>query len=180
MGSLNENGYSKVFHSAKSFLAHREAYRIWKGPIEDGMSIDHTCRVVSCINPMHLDKCTRAENCNRERSRHLFCKKNLHVMSEDNIFYLKKGARAGWRMCKACTLARNSAWRTANPQRIKAFVKQDMERHGEKRRADKRAHYAKNRERLCAKQRAYDKMVYWKKKADRAGIPVADAHRGAV
>ena len=42
--------------------AHRVAYQLAIGPIADEMTIDHVCRNKSCVNPWHLDVCTRAEN----------------------------------------------------------------------------------------------------------------------
>jgi hypothetical protein len=48
--------------------AHRVAYALFKGPIEDdALTIDHTCRNKSCVNPDHLELVTFAENLRRRR-----------------------------------------------------------------------------------------------------------------
>jgi len=34
---------------------HRFAYEALRGPIPDGLQIDHLCRVPRCVNPDHLE-----------------------------------------------------------------------------------------------------------------------------
>lgn len=45
--------------------AHRVAYEIVKGPIPDGMVIDHLCMIKNCVNPDHLEAVTQSENMRR-------------------------------------------------------------------------------------------------------------------
>jgi len=50
----------------KSFVsAHKYAFQIAKGPVPDGLELDHTCQVKLCVNPEHLEPVTHAENCKR-------------------------------------------------------------------------------------------------------------------
>ena len=58
IGALNRSGYG-LFNKTK---AHRFAYQMFVGPIEDGMHIDHLCRVRNCVNPSHLEAVTISEN----------------------------------------------------------------------------------------------------------------------
>ena len=53
-----------VGHSARVY-AHRASYELAKGPIPDGMHLDHLCRVTCCINPDHLEPVTNRENARR-------------------------------------------------------------------------------------------------------------------
>lgn len=61
-------GYGQArFDSDKLEYAHRIAYRLWRGPIPEGLSLDHLCRNPSCVNPQHLDPVTHRENLLRGR-----------------------------------------------------------------------------------------------------------------
>src|SRR5262245_1660377 len=57
-GRLDKGGYG-IF-SARG--AHRVAYEMAIGPIPDGMTIDHRCRVRSCIIPDQLRVLASYEN----------------------------------------------------------------------------------------------------------------------
>jgi hypothetical protein len=61
------NGKNKVQN------AHRVVYSIERGPIPDGLCLDHICRNPACVNPDHLEIVTYSENVNRgdspEKSR---------------------------------------------------------------------------------------------------------------
>jgi HNH endonuclease len=45
--------------------AHRTSWRIHRGPIPEGMDIDHLCRVRACINPEHLEPVAHTVNVRR-------------------------------------------------------------------------------------------------------------------
>lgn len=64
-GSKIKNGYggfNSNYKTNDSVLAHRFSYKYFRGPINEGMVIDHLCRNTSCVNPFHLDETTQAEN----------------------------------------------------------------------------------------------------------------------
>lgn len=66
MGSIVPGGYGK-FNVEKNkvrkcFNAHRWAYEYFKGPIPDGLTLDHLCRNRRCVNPDHLEPVTIREN----------------------------------------------------------------------------------------------------------------------
>lgn len=44
---------------------HRFSYTVAKGPIPDGLHIDHLCRNRGCVNPEHLEAVTHGENLRR-------------------------------------------------------------------------------------------------------------------
>ena len=69
-GRKNRKGYG-IFHfsiprlGTKGQLAHRFVYLNYVGPIPDGLTIDHLCRVRNCVNPFHLEPVTIRENVQR-------------------------------------------------------------------------------------------------------------------
>lgn len=64
-GRLERNGYARFRHDGQRSGAHRYAYELEVGPIPDGLTIDHLCRVRHCVNPMHLEPVSGRENTRR-------------------------------------------------------------------------------------------------------------------
>jgi hypothetical protein len=58
-------GYGVVWRDGRVQRAHRVVYEQHRGPIPDGLHLDHLCRVKACVNPDHLEPVTNAENCRR-------------------------------------------------------------------------------------------------------------------
>ena len=88
---------------------HRVSYQLYRGPIPDGLQIDHLCRVRHCVNPDHLEVVTPYENylrgnrgatgpAPRPRPRNVktHCKHG-HLYDEENTYWSK-----GTRICKRC------------------------------------------------------------------------------
>jgi hypothetical protein len=97
-----------TFKDGKSMvLAHRFAYEALVGPIPDGASIDHLCRVRHCVNPEHLEPVTQRINVLRGESgpahnaRKTHCKRG-HELTPDNVAIrtLRDGGPS--RVCITC------------------------------------------------------------------------------
>ncbi len=86
-----------------SVRAHRLAYFLVKGPIPDGLQIDHLCRNKRCVNPDHLEAVTGRENILRGISptainaRRTSCVRG-HVLTGANVATKGRGNRE----CMAC------------------------------------------------------------------------------
>lgn len=65
---LNTNpvtGYGVAKRYRRQLLAHRLVYEELRGPIPDGLELDHLCRNRWCVNPDHLEPVTHQENIRR-------------------------------------------------------------------------------------------------------------------
>lgn len=101
-GSLNSSGYGTFGVAGKAKLAHRVAYEALVGPIPEGMTIDHLCRVTHCVNVAHMEVVTRAENLRRSRyARGQYVGGRCamgHELTGDNVLVKKQGTA----VCRTC------------------------------------------------------------------------------
>lgn len=102
------SAYPKLTFKGGVHRAHRLSYRAFKGPIPNGLSIDHLCNERYCWNPDHLEAVTPGENSARGSStsgaRRTQCRKG-HPFTPDNTYYLQNGGGAVARKCRECTLS---------------------------------------------------------------------------
>lgn len=95
------NGYGQ-FWDGRLVLAHRWAYEYFKGPIQDGLQLDHLCRNRHCVNPAHLEPVTGRENILRgetgkNNSDKTHCPQGHHYTG-DNLYVNPAGSR----VCRTC------------------------------------------------------------------------------
>ena len=67
-------GYGMIRANGKRIPAHRFSYELAKGPIPEGLQVDHLCKNKSCVNPDHLEAVTQAEN-TRRACKKIVCSK---------------------------------------------------------------------------------------------------------
>jgi len=97
IGARAPNGYGRFRHTA----AHRVTYEMHRGPIPEGLTLDHLCRNKGCVNPDHLEAVVLRENIVRgtspaaARAKQTHCKHG-HPLSGDNVQRQRKtGRRCG-------------------------------------------------------------------------------------
>lgn len=97
-GCGTPSGYGSAYWSGRLNRAHRLIYEILRGPIPEGLQIDHLCRVRCCVNPDHLEPVTHLENVRRgSRATKTHCIRG-HLLSGKNL----RNCKNGWRRCRTC------------------------------------------------------------------------------
>lgn len=105
-GTVRGDGYGIFCRDRKAILVHRHAYELVQGPIPEGLTLDHLCRVRNCVNPDHLDPCPAGTNVLRgygppaRNARKSSCKRG-HLFTKENTYTF-----GGSRSCRACQAMR--------------------------------------------------------------------------
>jgi hypothetical protein len=100
-GYVDKLGYARFWVDRETrVFVHRFAYESKIGPIPEGLTIDHLCRVPRCVNPDHLDPVTLRENLRRSpinptsiNLRKTRCPQGHRYSNYD---------KRGWRECRTC------------------------------------------------------------------------------
>lgn len=114
--SVNNQGYGRFSVESRAQYAHRVAFVLFRGPVPDGLVIDHLCRVRRCVNPAHLRAVTQRENIlaegslsdSRVRAMKTHCLRG-HPFDAANTLVNKHGHRA----CRMCRDAARRLWTKA-------------------------------------------------------------------
>lgn len=112
-----EYGTLKIGNSNKT--AHRLAWELYRGPIPDGLIIDHVCRVKACVNPDHLRIVTPRENALENSNSIVYWNTQKTRCPKCGGSYTS--TRAGERKCSPCAYAHNRS------TRLEAIRKYDRE-----------------------------------------------------
>jgi Flp pilus assembly pilin Flp len=119
-GSLATKGYGRLRLDGVKVLAHRASYEAYVGPIPEGLTIDHLCRVRACVKPAHLEAVTMRENVLRGigpaaiHARQTHCKRG-HLLAGEHVYQSPEGHRR----CRTCQLeAHAERYRTDKEYRM--------------------------------------------------------------
>lgn len=91
--------------------AHRFVYLELRGPIPDGMVLDHLCKNTLCVNPWHMEPKTQRANVLAGTSIAAINAVKMrcvagHKFSKANTYWYR-----GKRHCRTCQRRRSQAWK---------------------------------------------------------------------
>jgi HNH endonuclease len=110
--SLTTKGYGNTSKDGKTALAHRVYYEQAKGPIPEGLQIDHLCRNRACVNPDHMEAVPQQENLRRGVGTKLTAEIAAFVRSSDERPEVL-GSRYGVTAGAIYAIRRGISWRDA-------------------------------------------------------------------
>lgn len=113
--SLTAEGYGRYRVRGDTY-AHRLAWTALRGPIPDGLYIDHLCRNRACCNPEHLEPVTARENVLRSPHHRwkTHCLRGHAFMEENTLWRFDKRSGQMQRKCRECDRMRKRvSWRGA-------------------------------------------------------------------
>ena len=120
-GRLSPDGYAQTELMNGNRRVHRILYEVYRGPIPQGLTLDHLCRVRCCVNPGHLEIVSRGENTLRGfappavNARKTHCRMG-HEFTLENTSLRKDGSRN----CKVCNLAISRRWKQKRRLELRA------------------------------------------------------------
>lgn len=89
------------------YRAHRIAWELYRGPLPTTHTIDHLCKVHSCVNPAHLEVVTQKTNVLRgegptaENARKIACLRG-HPFTPENTWVFVGADGYKRRACREC------------------------------------------------------------------------------
>ncbi len=103
-GATSNTGYGILSVAGVRTYAHRYSWTFLRGPIPDGLVVDHRCSNRSCVNPAHLEPVSIGENSRRGMLNREACKHG-HAYTKTNTYVDPRGKRE-CRTCRAEARAR--------------------------------------------------------------------------
>lgn len=110
--TIAENGYGRIYISGKSVVAHRYVFERERGPIPEGMVLDHLCRNRRCVNPDHLESVEQVLNVRRGKSPKLTIEQAREIRAiADGLTRQEVADRFGVSEATVIAIVKNYSWR---------------------------------------------------------------------
>lgn len=113
LGAKSYNGYGQLKVRQNNIRATHYFYEKYKGIIPAGKVIDHLCKNVVCVNPVHLEIVTVAENTQRGRSAKLnrsIINRIIDYYKKNNLTQLEIGKIFDVDQSQISRIVRGRAW----------------------------------------------------------------------
>lgn len=108
-GKITKKGYGQIGIDGVSYLVHRVAWELEKGPVPEGLVLDHLCRRPPCFNVHHLEPVTnyvnvviRGQGAAAKNLRKTHCPKGHPLVPDLSPIHASKG----YRYCEVCARER--------------------------------------------------------------------------
>jgi hypothetical protein len=105
-GCISRAGYGRVRvggTKGKLWQAHRAVYEHYRGPVADGLELDHLCRNRWCVNPDHVEPVSHVINVRRGESRTMVIQRSGTCIRGHDRSTETSYSRKGWvSRCRAC------------------------------------------------------------------------------
>ena len=100
VGYRLKSGYGNfAFHG--TIPAHRFAYQLLRGPIPEGLTLDHyICNFPPCVNPWHTEPVPLSVNIARAKARRTGCRRGGHPY--DKVWQSATNPKDRRRFCSVC------------------------------------------------------------------------------
>ena len=115
-GCHSDRGYGMLRVGKQNASAHRLSCVLHRGPIPDGLHLDHLCRVPACVRPDHLEAVTCRENLMRGigpsavNAKKTHCWRG-HLLAGGNVV-TSRGSRK--RHCRTCRQMQSRMYRATH------------------------------------------------------------------
>ena len=133
--SCFHDGYGMFKDAGKNKRAHRVAWLLAHGSIDQDLLVCHSCDVPRCVRPDHLFQGTASDNARdcvkkkRQRnSRKTHCPKG-HPYSDENTRMYREGTRDCGECLRTKVRLANRKRRLEHPEQMKAYMREWKLKH---------------------------------------------------